>query len=175
MRDWTRAVVFGWVGSGSCGMGYRSSFLGRSTQKAWFIGWPPVSVSKGVPPADATPSHPPVRHYDRSEQMTLTNLRCGKAIPGGIPSPHQGPPLPLSQRRKRPEVRAKSGSDDRRVRAGGRREAINPTLTSARRRPRPLIGAIDHPSTRRGNACGHKLRAATLAPHPAPLYAGNPC
>ena len=33
MRDWTRAVVFGWVGSGSCGAAYRRLSLGRSIAK----------------------------------------------------------------------------------------------------------------------------------------------
>ena len=99
MRDWTRAVVFGWVGSGSCGAAYRRSFLGRSLQKAWVAGWPPVTMPVAFGPFGGMPSHPSVRHYDRSEPMRLTNLRCGKATPERVPSPHQGLPSPLSQRR----------------------------------------------------------------------------
>ena len=157
-RDWTRAVVFGWVGSGSCGMGYRSSFLGRSTQKVWVAGWPPATMPVGSNPFGGIPSHPPVRHYDRSEPMRLTNLRCGKAIPGGIPSPHQDPPLPLSQRLERVAVRAKSGSLDRIIRARGAARRSTQHSPAPKRRPRPLLGAIEDPPTRRGNACGLHLR-----------------
>ena len=119
-------------------------------------------MSKGVPPADGTPSHPPVRHYDRSELMKLTNLRCGKAIPDGIPSPHQGLPLPLSQRLERDEAWAKCGSLDRRIRAGGAARRSTQHSTCAKTAPpAPPKGARrpQHPGvvSRAGIVC---LRAA---------------
>ena len=105
-------------------------------------------------PFGGIPSHPPVRHYDRSELMKLTNLRCGKATPERVPSPHQGLPLPLSQRLERVQIRAKSGSLDRIVRAGGAARRSFPTPNQRQNgAPRPSRGR-KHPSTRRGSACG---------------------
>ena len=91
MRDWTRAVVFGWVGSGSCGMGYRSPFLGRSLQKAWVVGWPPGTMPVASKPFGGMPSHPSVRHYDRSELVKLTNPGCGQAVVRQGPFEASGP------------------------------------------------------------------------------------
>ena len=177
MRDWTRAVVFGWVGSGSCGAAYRRLLLGRSTQKAWFIGWPPVNGHRGATARWRMPSHPPVRHYDRSELMKLTNLRCGKAIPGGIPSPHQGLPLPLSQRLERDEAWAKCGSLDRRIRAGGAARRSTQHSTSAKTAPPAPQGASrpQHPgaASRAGYQRFRPALTSPARPAPSPAPSGR--
>ena len=168
MRDWTRAVVFGWAGSGSCGAAYRRRLLGRSTQKAWVAGWPPVTMPVASGPFGGMPSHPSVRHYDRSELMKLTNLRCGKAAPERVPSPHQGPPFPLSQRRKRPGPGPRAGALIEESAQGAPRGDHSQHPTSARRRPRPS-GGKEHPSTRRGFACGLSVfERASRALQPRP-------
>ena len=59
MRDRTRAVEFGWVGSGSRAAGYRSLLPGRSLQKAGFTGWPPVNKPMASQPS--TPAQSPAR------------------------------------------------------------------------------------------------------------------
>jgi len=128
MRDWTRAVVFGWVGSGSCGAAYRRPSLGRSTQKAWFAGWPPASAPMGFLPR-SMPSHPSVRHYDRSEPMRLTNPGCRQAVVREGPFEASRPSLCPQPEAERIKAGAKSGSDDRIIRAGGaaRRSTQHPT------------------------------------------------
>ena len=182
MRDWTRAVVFGWAGSGSCGMGYRSSFLGRSTQKVWFTGLAARERSRPQNRRSA-PSHPSVRHYDRSEPMRLTNLRCGTATPERVPSPHQGLPLPLSQRLERVRSGPRAGAlIEESVQGAPRGDHPNTTI-APKRRPPPLKGqqCIINPARKRVRATcvcvslwrsvlyEPRSRSAARAPHPVSL------
>ena len=182
MRDWTRAVVFGWVGSGSCGAAYRRQLLGRSTQKVWFTGLAARERSRPQNRRSA-PSHPSVRHYDRSELMKLTNLRCGKATPERVPSPHQGLPLPLSQRLERVRSGPRAGALIEQSAQGAPRGDHPNTTIAPKRRPPPLKGqtaSINPARLRVRDAyvcarrwrfflCELRSRSASHAPHPVTL------
>ena len=170
MRDWTRAVVFGWVGSGSCGAAYRRPSLGRSTQKAWVAGWPPVTRPVGPNPFGGMPSHPSVRHYDRSELMRLTNPGCGQAVVRKGPFDASRPSLSPQPEAQRIKARAKSGSLDRIIRAGGAARRSTQHSTSAKTAPPAPQGAksIHQPGADSRAGYQYVLRATTPpAPHVA--------
>ena len=164
-------------------MGYRSSFLGRSTQKAWFIGWPPVNGRSGATARWRMPSHPSVRHYDRSGPMRPTNPRCRQAVVRKGPFEASRPSLFPQPEAARIRAGAKYGSDDREIRAGGAARRSSQHPSAPKRRPPPLRGqdSIHQPGadSRAGYLCLSKPEEVCLceprsrpiarAPHPVPL------
>ena len=152
MRDWTRAVVFGWAGSGSREVATGAIPSGDPIAKGMVLGLAALEQPMGFLPW-RMPSHPSVRHYDRSELMRLTNLRCRGAVWARAPFGTSGPAAGASARGAAIRVRAKSGSDDREIRAWGAARRSTQTITAPNGAPGPSRASA-YPTTRRGNACG---------------------
>ena len=183
MRDWTRAVVFGGWGAVPAWRPTGGRLSGDKSQKAWVMGWPPVTMPVVSKPFGGMPSHPSVRHYDRSEPMRLTNPGCGEAVAQTGPFEASTPSLSPQPEAARIEAGAKCGSLDREIRAGGAARRSTQHHHSAKTAPPPLKGQAGFINPAQ-IACGLVLFARRYArapvhdaprPPPSVRVAADPC
>jgi len=139
MRDWTRAVVFGGWGAVPARQATGACFPGDQRKRHGFQAGCPRS-GRWRHNHQRMPSHPSVRHYDRSEPMRLTNPWRGQAAAQTGPFEASRPAVSPQPERERSGPGPSAGSLIEKSAQGAPRGDHPNTTIAPKRRPPPLRG-----------------------------------
>ena len=140
MRDWTRAVVFRWAGSGSCGVATGAILSGDPIRKRHGLQTGCLQARWWGDSHQHKPSHPSVRQYDRSEPMRLTNLWCREEAGPKAPFGTSGSAVQAPARGGRAGPGPRAGAMIGKSAPGAPQGDHTHTTIAPFRRPQPLKG-----------------------------------